>query len=161
MQSQADEVKTGAAAVARTAAKNPMLVLASLMSSHPASDIGWLFRKWSEQVQKDEELLEAALRHTFQNMLHSLDRPTVDRRRIDLQQTRSANIQREARQIADRVVNVVLMNLTLPSGKVLRDATFKECARAGGFFLRVAKKGKPQQIVGKTLTEADLQALRL
>lgn len=55
---------------------------------------------------------------------------------------------------------IVLLDLILPNGKALRDATGAECAKAGGFFSEVAKSIKPTQVVDRQLTEADLQNIR-
>jgi hypothetical protein len=49
------------------------------------------------------------------------------------------------------------MKLTLPSGKLVEEATFGELAKAGGIFTAWSKLGKPSQIVGKTVTEAQLR----
>jgi hypothetical protein len=38
--------------------------------------------------------------------------------------------------------------------------TFAECAKARGWFATLAKMGKPTQIVGKVLSEADLHKVR-
>jgi hypothetical protein len=63
--------------------------------------------------------------------------------------------------VASAVSNIVLMNLELPNGKALKDSTFSECAKAGGFFSKVAKMGKPNAIVGKTMDEAALRKVWL
>ncbi|NNV20571.1 hypothetical protein EHE22_09055 [Ochrobactrum pseudogrignonense] len=59
-----------------------------------------------------------------------------------------------------KVRSIVLLDLVLPDGKALRDATGSECAKAGGFFSEVAKALKPTQVVDKNLTENDLQNIR-
>lgn len=59
-----------------------------------------------------------------------------------------------------KVRGVILLDLVLPNGKALRDATGSECAKAGGFFTEVAKALKPTQVVDKHLSEADLQNIR-
>lgn len=56
-----------------------------------------------------------------------------------------------------RVNHIVLMNLVLPGGVMLRHATFADCAKAGGWFADVAKCGKPTEAVDKKLEEADLR----
>jgi hypothetical protein len=53
--------------------------------------------------------------------------------------------------------SVVLLDLLLPNGKALRNATGAECAKAGGFFADVAKAIKPSQVVDRQLSEGDLQ----
>jgi len=70
---------------------------------------------------------------------------------------RAAEINRQAAAIAHRVRRVVLMDLRLPCGKLLRDATFADCANAGGWFVELARHGKPSEAVDKKLSEADLQ----
>lgn len=56
--------------------------------------------------------------------------------------------------------SVVLLDLLLPDGKALRDATGAECAKAGGFFADVAKTLKPSQVVDRHLREGDLQNIK-
>jgi len=157
------EVRTGSAVVARTAEKNPMSILYRFVSSHPTADVGWLFRKWRTAIIADEDLHDAVLRHTFTNLLSSIDKPRQQERRraenIQRSEQIAAAATRTTERVIKRVTEIVLMDLLLPNGKTLRDATFKECAQAGGFFHLVAKKGRPLQIVGKTLTEDDLKTL--
>lgn len=59
-----------------------------------------------------------------------------------------------------KVRGIILLDLVLPNGKALRDATGAECAKAGGFFEAVAKAIKPTQVVDRHLSEADLQNIR-
>jgi hypothetical protein len=146
--------KTGAAAVSRVAQRNPMEVLTSLVEGDPTAGADRLFRSWLDIVREDEDLFIPALRHTFTNMLSCLDR---DKRRGTVRAVPVAAQRQLVEQVKERVVQVILMNLTLPSGKLLRDSTFKECASAGGFFARISKQGKPNQVVGKTLTEDHLR----
>ncbi|WP_414461781.1 hypothetical protein [Hyphomicrobium sp. DY-1] len=63
-------------------------------------------------------------------------------------------------QMKAKVRSVVLLDLLLPNGKALRDATGAECAKAGGFFVDVAKAIKPTQVVDRHLSEGDLQNIR-
>lgn len=52
-----------------------------------------------------------------------------------------------------------LMDHALSDGTLLRFATFGQCAREGNWLSNIAKHGKPNEVVGKKLTEADLQNL--
>lgn len=72
-------------------------------------------------------------------------------------QARTANALAEMKA---KVRGVILLDLVLPNGKALRDATGAECAKAGGFFAEVAKTIKPTQVVDRHLKEADLQNIR-
>lgn len=54
----------------------------------------------------------------------------------------------------------ILMDHMLSGGMLLREATFGECKKEGGWLKEVAKYGKPSEVVGKHLTEKDLWNLR-
>lgn len=138
-----------------------MQVLVDLIDGDPTADNNRLFRKWWEAVQADDELLDAVALHAFTNMVSALDRDRKKPAKPAVQSARQVKALRaEVAKITERVRNLVLMDLTLPNGKKLRNSTFKECSLAGGWFKLLACKGKPSQIVGKVLSEADLHALK-
>lgn len=64
-----------------------------------------------------------------------------------------------AKRIIEKVAPMVLMSLPMPNGKMLRDCTGSECSRFGGWFASIAKAIRPNEKVGKKLTEIDLQNL--
>ena len=81
-------------------------------------------------------------------------------------------VQHDRKESADRnlrafddlksgIRKIILMDLTLPNGKMLRYATGAECVKAGGFYLEVAKHVKSTQVVDKHLTEDDLKNIQL
>lgn len=153
---QTGHLKTGSAVVRRTGLKSPMELLVSLIDDDPTADNERLFRKWLDTVREDEDYFIPALRHTFTNLMSSLDR---DRRARAPYKPQQATTKVLAGSIKNQVAQIILLNMTLPSGKLLRDATFKECYEAGGWFIKVSRQGKPNQIVGKTMTEDKLRKL--
>jgi hypothetical protein len=64
-----------------------------------------------------------------------------------------------AKRTLERAAPIVLMNLPTPGGKALRDCTGAECTRFGGWFKDIGKAIKPNEKVGKALSETDLQNL--
>jgi hypothetical protein len=70
---------------------------------------------------------------------------------------------REAEELVnnliDRAARLILMDLMLPNGKPLRDCTGDECAKAGGWFASIAGQVKPDDIVGKVLSEEQVRTL--
>lgn len=58
------------------------------------------------------------------------------------------------------IKDYILLNLTLPDGKLLRNATGAECKRAGGWFNAVGACIKPTQVVDKHMTEDNLRDIR-
>ncbi len=76
---------------------------------------------------------------------------------------RAESRQRTARvytAMKSKLRQIVLMDLTLPNGKLLRDATGAACSRAGGFFTEVSRHLHPNQVVDKHLTETDLRNIQ-
>lgn len=75
--------------------------------------------------------------------------------------TRETKFKRKivAKKIIKERIHVILMNLPMPNGKLLRDCTGAECVKFGGWFATIAKNIKPTEKVGKKLTEIDLQNL--
>lgn len=64
------------------------------------------------------------------------------------------------KEMKAKIRGVILLDLVLPNGKALRDATGADCRKAGGFFSEVAKSIKPTQVVDRHLSEGDLQNIR-
>ena len=75
--------------------------------------------------------------------------------------TRETTFKRKvvAKKLIMEKSGVILMNLPMPNGKLLRDCTFAESSKFGGWFVTIAKYGKPTEKIGKKLTETDLQNL--
>lgn len=63
------------------------------------------------------------------------------------------------KRAVETVTQLVLMNLKMPNGKLLRDCTGADCSRFGGWCLDIAKRIGATEKVGKHLTETDLQNL--
>lgn len=71
------------------------------------------------------------------------------------------------RQMVDKIkaniAKIALRDMVLPNGKKLKDCTFGELRQLnpvlGDFLARVAAKGKKDEIVGRVLSEVDLQNL--
>jgi hypothetical protein len=60
----------------------------------------------------------------------------------------------------DAVASVILLDLVLPDGGLLRDATGAQVAKYEGFLGAIGKRLKATQVVGRHLSEADLQNIR-
>jgi hypothetical protein len=152
-----ESVRTGAAAVRRISRKNPMEVLAQLRAGNPTADFQYQFVKWRELVERDDECHEAAMLHAFRNLWTSLDRDAAKetpQRRAEREARAREEIEKAKQKIVYR-----LLDFALPNGKLLRNCTGKECKEAGGWLTAVAAKVKPNEIVGKVLSEEKLRAL--
>lgn len=80
-----------------------------------------------------------------------------DRREEQQQRAQARAI--EARELANTVKEIILLDMVTPSGKKLRDLTGRECGGLGGWFAKLADKVKPTQKVGSVFTETALREL--
>jgi hypothetical protein len=65
---------------------------------------------------------------------------------------RAAQAERIARKVAPRILDFAV------GDKMLRDCTFAECAKNGGWLSRISKLGQPNEKVGAVLTEKQIKA---
>jgi hypothetical protein len=158
----AETSRTGSAAMSRVAQKNPLELLRRMRDADSTADPERIFKKWYKQVVEDEAYLLATLHHAYTNMWVSLERdePKKITTKEDLAKRRKEQ-KEKVTGLVKRITNIVLLDVVLPCGKRLRDATFAECAEAGGWFSKIAKMGRPNQLVGKILSEEDLHAVKL
>jgi hypothetical protein len=158
-------LQTGAAVTRRSSEVSPMAVLARMRQDDPTAGYEYLRGKWSEYVEARQDHLNAVLDYSFHNYWSQLDdserKTKAKEARTSADAQRKERIVAEGKEVASAVSNIVLMNLELPNGKALKDSTFSECAKAGGFFSKVAKMGKPNASVGKSMDEAALRKVWL
>lgn len=159
-----ESAQLGATANSRSAQKNPLDVLRKLRDADRTGSASKVLERWKKEIVGDDDLLDAALVYAGTNYWHRLE--DDERRERMLTQQRKGREQSKAQQqqktleLTQQIRQIVLLDLELPNGKKLRDATFADCKKAGGWFLRVSKKGRPQQIVGVALTEEQLRAIK-
>lgn len=90
---------------------------------------------------------------------------------VSVDRTRAVEIEGEARQVKTAQtreaitalkdkLKACLMDHALSDGTLLRFGTFGQAGRDGGWLSDIAKLGKPNEIIGKKLTEANLQDVR-
>lgn len=150
-------LKQGSATMSRIAEKNPQHLIIEVMEDDPQAGPEKLFKKWYALIKDDEDYLVPALRHAFTNMLNNIDRGRPKRTRKKPNQKAR---EQEVALLKERIEKVLFLNLMLPTGKLLRESTFAECANVGGWFGKIAKKGKPHEIVGDVLSEEQIRKIR-
>ena len=155
-----ETVKQGAALTRRSSAANPMELLAKLCSNDTEASADVIFKKWRKLLDQNKEMMETALLHAFRNYWTALEK-TKKYPPLSFKEQMEVRTQREkqAAQLSDHIKNVILMDVELPNGKKLRDATFRDCKNAGGWFTRVSRLGKPAEVVGSKLTEDRLRQI--
>jgi hypothetical protein len=108
--------------------------------------------KFCDAARRDEDFVDEVLRTYWrQNSALLTKRPATAAERSE----RNARIV----EVAKTMRNIILLDLMLPSGKLVRNSTGAECTKAGGFFAEIGKRIGSRKIVGNVLSEADLQAI--
>lgn len=148
---------TGASFIAHTTENNPRDLIIELVRENPSADRKTLFEKFRDLIRGEDDYQRAVDWYFFVNMHDYL---VTNRNKRQVAPRDAARERQQIDEIKQRVVNMVLLDLVLPNGKRLRECTFAEVAKAGGWFAKIAKKGKPNQIVGKVLTEEQLRAIK-
>ena len=135
------------------------------MMANPAASRNEAFRHFMSEIKSDPDWVEVLAKDYFDRTANSwmprrTDLGYVFGRSAKYIEQRKA-LERQTQDSVRRVTNSILMDLTLPNGKMLRYATGAECVKAGGFYLEVAKHVKSTQVVDKHLTEDDLKNIQL
>lgn len=151
----------------------PRDIVVRLIEANPSATEDELFPKFERALQAAGADCQMVVnRYYWAGVFPSLKRAALMRsvaqpERNAARQRVQSNVQRAAErrqetQIVKAKIVSALMDLTLPPrGKRLADATFGECAAAGGWYAQVAKCGKPNEIVGQVLSETDLREIVL
>ena len=133
---------TGAKTQTWTTKQGARSLLARIVEDNPDSDDEDIFHAFSAECAP---FFMEIVRYWVSNNIRAL-RP----------RRRGESVDRVA--AVEERVKARLLDFMLPSGKMLRDSTFGECASAGGWLTRLAKMGQPNEKVGAVLTEKQVKA---
>ena len=172
-------VRQGAAENARNAKKNPLALLNELKESYPTAEHDRIKTQWRAIVENDYDYLSAALDNAFTNYLRRLDsssiqlvpdlpkepdtkkeppKETLAERRARLK-AEDEELKKQAELNIEKFAEFIFMEMILPNGKKLCDATSEECGKAGGFYVAISKLVKPGHTVSQDLSEDDLRKI--
>lgn len=145
------------------------------MMNNPDASRKEAFELFLESMRSDPAYLHDLALNYFDNMVgqwkvdrigksHSLVATSAAHRRAEVSAERRtesvARIAKATDELKSRLRAIILLDMTLPNGKKLRDATGAECAKAGGFYTEVSRHLKPTQVVDKHLSEAELRNIQ-
>jgi len=145
----------GASFLAQDRNSNPLDLVKEAIVNFPDADRKTQFQEFERLIEGMEDYERVVRWYFFVNMHDNLTRKS---RPAPKSESRAARAAKMAEIVKDIKSKIVLLDLKLPSGKSLRASTFGECAQCSGFFGRLAKKGKPNQIVGEVFTEDQVRS---
>lgn len=151
---------------------NPRDLLARIIDANPHGSRSEWYSELRDTLLSEEgaDYLNTVIEYWFSNNLNSIDRPKpAPRPAVDRAEkaAKSEAMKKAAVSVAEKHVELlveekverILLDLEMPTGKTLRDSTGAECAKAGGWFQKIASHVKPNQKVGKVLSEDQVRGL--
>ena len=147
---------------------NPRALLEEILKESPDADVETLRSYCRTAVRKaGKDFVDTVFDYWFDNTLRSLmHQPSLDE--VRERRERSAKLVSETvargsaavAKVIEKKAKTLLLDTILPNGKKLRDSTFGECRIFGGWLSRIGRKGNPDKLVGRYLSEAKVRALK-
>jgi len=143
---------------------NPRDLLLRLIKEHPEKTEAGILALFRREVQDNDDYLNPIISYWFANNYLALTakkkpKEEVQEEREQIRETAKAKLDEHI----EREAKIILLDLLLPNGKVLRNCTGRECAKlgpkVGRWLTKISKQIRPNQIVGDTFSEAQIRRL--
>jgi len=130
--------------------RNVLLKLKKKYPQHSTENLAELLADWAQNHRKG--LLAICIYWTQRNLI------SLEKHQQTAEEKKQLNklINKNAKKYKTQIRKVVLMDLIMPNGKLLRDCTGTQCIRFGGWFTCIGKKVGGKSTVGSKLSETDL-----
>jgi hypothetical protein len=140
---------------------NPRYVLKRLLDDNPELSEEEIEDKCWTIIHRDQDQMRTVFEHWFGNTWRSLIRPEQDIAATREQAAAvTGNLATAIGEKIDQKIKVVLLDMILPTGKLLRHSTREELLGMGGWAQRLAERLQPQQTVEQAgLSEARIRRL--
>lgn len=147
---------TGASFVAEKSEHNPRdLVIEAVKKMPEASRKERFDRFWLSLTDAGEEYQRAVAWYFFVNMHDYL---TTNRSQVN--PARRTEVRTQQTEVVERIkAQIIMLNLTMPNGKAMKDCTGAEMARFGNRYQRIAEKVGKAKLVGAVLSEDQVKAI--
>ena len=141
-------------------------LVAELVAEHPNASEAKLLREYIARCQADEDDMVAALTYAFDNNYRSFRKhaASVEEKahraveKVKVAQAAARVAQKHAEAVKNIKAQVMLLNLPMPNGKLMRYCTGEEMAAFGKAYTKIAQKAGRKQ-VGEVLSEQELHKL--
>lgn len=149
---------TGASFVAGKQENNPRDLIIEVIEKNPEADRKTRFEEFRTLLQDSGDDYQRAVDfYFFINMHDYLTTNRSHRHRVPLD--RAAAKQHQSIAVENIKAQIVMLDLTMPNGKSMRDCTGSEMATFGSRFQRIAEKVGKTKIVGAVLNEEQIKAI--
>lgn len=149
---------------------NPVDLLKEVVEANPGATTDEIYEEFKDrllEVENDAHL-DIVIMSWFGTAYSKLTAPKPDvRKEAEARVRRKAEFRASVEAVKataqQRMAKIVLSDMVLPHGKAVKYSTGRECAqlgpKVGEWLSRVAGELRPNQVVGKALSEDRLQEL--
>ena len=147
----------GSSFINKTGQANPQDVMRRIMEDNPDASEIEIDRLFVDEVINDPDLNRACLLAYAVNVMASIKRLIVDPK---VKAKREKEMKKQVARAVKEVKRAFILDMLLPgTDKRIREATFAEVSKLGGAFRKLAKLGRPSQIVGDVVSDAAARRL--
>jgi hypothetical protein len=147
----------GASFIAHTTEHNPRDLVVDLIKSRPGDDRKALFEAFRQQLEEAGDDYRRAVEWYFFVNMHDYLVTNRNAHRDPVQRTEAKAEQRE--RIEAIKAQIVMLDLTMPNGKAMRECTGAEMAKFGNRFQKIAERVGKTKTVGAVLSEDDVRGI--
>lgn len=140
--------------------KNLSELLRSEIRDNPRGSEAEIRQACFDRCVGDPDLIGALFSYWFGNSFRDFAVIGGSQQSTAVVNVRRTQQTREAIETVKQTMRACLMDHALSDGTPLRSATFAQCAFESNWMAAVAKVGRASEVVGKQLTEQDLQNIR-
>lgn len=147
----------GASFIAMSSDHNPRDLVVELVKKNPDRDRKELFNSFRETLDEaGDDYRRAVEWYFFVNMYDYL----VTSRRTPADPMERAQAKAKQTEMVESIkAQIVLLDLTMPNGKAMKDCTGGEMSKFGNRFQRIAEKVGKTKLVGAVLNEEQVKAI--
>jgi len=150
---------TGASFVAGKSAHNPRDLVVTVLEKYPDADREEQFREFRNLLDKRADAFQRAVDwYFFLNMSTYMTTNSNGRESPDPMQRAEAKA-RQQEMVENIKAQIVMLDLTMPNGKPMKDCTGAEMAKFGNRYQRIAAKVGKANTVGSVLNEDQVKAI--
>lgn len=156
MHAHVESSRVGASAVAKGSSANPRELLLRLIEQHSNVKKEELFEIFRVEITDEPSYQRAVEWYFFINM-YEYAVTSRSRTRDPVERAEAAARVRD--RVEEIKAQIVLLDLTMPNGKAMKDCTGAEMARFGNRYQRIAEKVGKAKLVGAVLNEDQVKAI--
>ena len=156
MHEHAESSRVGASFLAKQATDNPREMLIHLIEKNKDATKDDLFKIFRKHLDDEPGYQRAVDWYFFINMY---EYAMTNRNRNKDPVERAEARERQSKMVESIKAQIIMLDLTMPNGKAMRECTGGEMAKFGNRFQKIAERVGKTKLVGEVLAEDQVKAI--